>query len=138
MSRVLACATLLLIAACNSPHPRFHGVEPVRISIGQSLFDVRVKGRAAEAIRVNPEWAPRMEAVAPRAIMAIETVSGCTVTRLDGDQAQAFARLECGGAPAPAPKPPAPVIHDCAIEDAYASPGLGEAITEMTCTPRPG
>lgn len=136
MSRMMIALAVALLAACNTPHPRFRGVEPVRITVGKSTFDVRVKGREAEAIRLNAEWAPRMEAVAPRAVMAIEKVSGCTVRRLDGDQAQAFAKLNCGKDAAPMRAAPGRVQYDCDIDDLYVNRGLGEQITEMTCTPR--
>ncbi|WP_193555912.1 hypothetical protein [Marimonas lutisalis] len=130
---LLACVWL---AACNTPHPRFAGIAPVRISVGQSAFDIRVKGREAEAIRLNAEWAPRPEAVAPRAVAAIEKVSGCTVRRLDGDQAQFFARLSCGREDRAMEVMPGRIVYDCDIADAYVNRGLGESISEMTCTPR--
>ncbi len=134
MRRVLPC--LLVLAACDMPHPRFAGVEPVRITVGQSTFDVRVRDREAEAIRRNAEWAPRPAAVAPRAVAAIERVSGCTVRRLDGDQAQFFAKLTCGKDDRPMEVLPGRIEYECDIEDAYINRGLGEAVTEMTCTPR--
>ena len=80
-------ALLLLLAACNTPSPGFYGGEPVRMHLGGSTFDIRVKGRRAEAIRLNMEWAPRLSSVGEKAVLAIEKVSGCEVARLKGDAA---------------------------------------------------
>lgn len=90
--------SLGLLAGCNAPGPDFRGIDPARISVGKSTFDVRVIGNRAQAIRLNPEWAPRRAATAPRGIAAIEVVSGCKVRTLGGDQAVMVARLECGKA----------------------------------------
>ena len=84
------------LAGCNTPSPAFRGIAPTRITVEGSTFDVRIDGNRAEAIRLNPEYAPRLAAVAPRATVAIETVSGCTVSRLRGDQALILATLKCG------------------------------------------
>ena len=136
MRYVWICAALLGLSACNTPSPAFQGVAPVRISVGQSTFDVRVDGNRAEAIRLNREWAPRLEAVAPRVMVAIEKVSGCKVTKLGGDQALIEARLKCGKNDAPMDVLPGVIEYDCDIDDTYVNRGLGEEITEMTCTPR--
>ncbi len=120
------CLLMAVLAACNGPGPAFHGIAPDRAVIGGAVFDIRVKGRRAQAIRLNSEWAPRLAAVAPRAIMAIETVSGCRVAHLDGDQAVVTARLDCGDGP-----PPPPPIRglDCAVDH------LDETYAQMTCVP---
>ena len=117
----------MVFAACDTPGPSFRGIEPVRISVGKSIFDVRVDGNRAQAIRLNMEWAPRPAAVAPRAVAAIEQVSGCRVARLDGDQAVILARLEFGRGLAP----PAPDIRefDCEIEP------MGGGLADLVCTP---
>ena len=128
MLRVLLTGLVaLILAACDTPGPRFRGVDPVRISVGKSTFDVRVDGTRAQAIRVNMEWAPRPAAVAPRAVVAIEKVSGCRVARLDGDQAVILAKLDCGtGA---RPLPPVPRAFDCEVEP------LGGGLVDLTCRP---
>ena len=136
MKTWLVLASIGALSACNTPSPGFRGVAPVRISVGQSTFDVRVDGNRAEAIRLNREWAPRLAAVAPRAVPAIEKVSGCTVTKLGGDQALITARLKCGKGAEPMEVLPGPIEYDCDIDDVYVNQGLGEKITEMTCTPR--
>ncbi|MHA7850460.1 hypothetical protein [Roseovarius sp.] len=111
--RVIAVPCLLALAACNTPGPAFRGIDPVRVTVAQSTFDVRVDGLRAQAIRLNMEWAPRRDAVAPRAVAAIEQVSGCSVSRLDGDQAVTVARLDCGGGAPPAV--PDPTSLDCDV-----------------------
>jgi len=107
---------LIMLTACNTPGLKFRGIEPQRISVGKSTFDVRVDGTHAEIIRLNPEWSPRLAAVAPRMVAAIEAVSGCKVRRLDGDQALATASLNCGGTLAPLPKSRA---YECVIDDLH-------------------
>ena len=118
---------ILTLAACDTPGPGFRGIDPVRISVGKSTFDVRVDGTRAQAIRLNMEWAPRPAAVAPRAVAAIEQVSGCRVVRLDGDQAVILAKLKCGTGTAP--RPPGPRSFDCEVEP------LGGGLVDLTCRP---
>jgi len=137
MKHCLFIGLLALLGACNTPSPAFRNVEPVRITVGKSSFDVRVDGNRAEAVRLNREWAPRIGAVAPRAIAAIETVSGCEVVKLGGDQALVMARLKCSGDVQPMDVQPGRIDYDCDIDDAYIRGASGERITEMTCTPRP-
>ncbi len=126
MRVILILAGLSASAGCNTPGPAFRGIDPVRISVGKSTFDVRVDGTRAQAIRLNPEWAPRREAVAPRAVAAIEKVSGCTAARLDGDQVVIVARLDCGDGPPPAPRA---VNYTCRI-DPY-----GGGYADLVCEP---
>ena len=107
----LSVLTVFLLAACDTPSTPFRGVPVQRIIVDQSTFDVRVLDRRAEAIRLNGEWAPRLAAVEPRARIAIETVSGCKVRRLRGDQAMMIADLKCSNEPVPLP-PPAVIFCD--------------------------
>ncbi|MDQ2090709.1 hypothetical protein [Marimonas arenosa] len=137
MKTLLKLGIYLTLTACNTPSLGFRGVAPVRITAGQSTFDVRVDGNRAEAIRLNREWAPRLEAVAPRAVVAIEKVSGCEVTKLGGDQALITARLRCAGDATPMTVAPGRIEYDCDIDDVYVNRSLAERIAEMTCTPRP-
>ena len=92
-----------LLAACDTPSADFRGVPAHRVSMGGSEFTIRIKELRAEAIRTNPQWAPRMAATAPQGVAAIEAVSGCRVDKLTGDQAMMQARLDCGDGPPPAP-----------------------------------
>lgn len=73
------------------------------MTVDGSTFDVRVRDRLAEALRVNPEYAPRFGPIRDRARVAMEQVSGCKVTEVRGDQALATGLLDCGDGP---PKQP--------------------------------
>ena len=121
----LSC--FVALGACNTPGPGYRGVAPVRVEVGGSTFDIRVKGRRAQAMRINMEWAMRLASVGPRAIWAIEAVSGCKVDRLTGDQALMEATLDCGSG---APRPPrnAPELL-CELDEVEGDYGL------LYCTP---
>lgn len=88
---------VMALAGCDTPPPEYRGIAGQRITVGQSTFDVRHDGQKALALRVNTEWAPRPEAVYPRAKIAIEKSTGCRVKRMDGDQVLIEAALDCGG-----------------------------------------
>lgn len=85
------------LAACNTPPLGFAGVDPVRVDIEQSSFDVRVKDGRAHALRVNAEFAPNINFVGPRAARAIEEASGCNVVQgsMAGDAIFFTADLDC-------------------------------------------
>ena len=85
----------LFLSACNTPGRYFRGIAPTRVEVGGSVFDVRVRGDLAEAIRVNPQYAPRLGPIRARAAIAIAQVSGCRVEGVLGDQALLTARLDC-------------------------------------------
>lgn len=94
--------SVLLLAACDAPSAHFAAVPATRIAVNGSLFEVRVRGHLAEAIRVSPEYAPRFGPIRYRAGLAMALVSGCSVRRVLGDQAQAVGWLDCPGRAAPA------------------------------------
>lgn len=121
---LIAAFAFFYLAACNTPGLGFGGIDPVRITVQGSVFDVRIDGNRAEAIRTNTQWAPRLEAVAPQGVAAIETVSGCRVRKLDGDAAQMTARLDCGQALDPLPRGN---TYDC---DVY---NVTDGLAELTC-----
>lgn len=123
MQRMIAILVLVL-AGCNGPGPEFDDVAATRIAIGESRFDVRVKGPRAEAIRLNPEPAPRLAAVAPRGVAAIEKVSGCRVRRLEGDAAVMQAWLDCGGQLQPLPRA---FEFECELDVIY------DSFADLTC-----
>lgn len=125
--RVPSLLAVALLTACTITGLDFIGIEPVRIQMGQSTFDIRVKGLYAEAIRINPEWFPHRDDVLPRAGLAIERVSGCTVVRLDGDVNLIKAALDCGDGPPPLPVKPVEFI--CDYHEDYGSSG------KVRCTP---
>ena len=86
---------LLLVAACNTPSLHFAGLPATRIAVGNSVFDVRIKGKLAEAIRVNTYYVPRADPVLKEATLAITLVGRCEVTGVLGDQAVVTGVLDC-------------------------------------------
>ena len=122
--RLVIFVLLMALVACDTPSPAFRGIDPVRITLGDSTFDVRVNGTQAEAIRLNAQWAPRLSTVAPFGVAAIEKVSGCRVRKLYGDQALMTARLDCGQPLQPLPRGNR---YDC---DVYTT---ADTLAEMTC-----
>ena len=86
---------LIGLVACNTAGPHFRGLPATRITVAGSVFDVRVNGDLAEALRVNPEYAPRFGPIRQRAAFAMAAVSGCEVEDVLGDQALATGRLDC-------------------------------------------
>lgn len=96
---MLCLALPFALAACDAPSPHFMGIEPTRVEVDGSVFAVRVKGRLAEAVRVNPQYAPRMGPIGERAARAMEQVSGCRVAEIRGDQALILGILDCDVTP---------------------------------------
>jgi len=128
--RWIVAACLVLAVACNAPSPAFRGIAPVRVSVEGSSFDLRIRGRHAQAIRVSREWAPRMASVAPRAAAAISAVSGCEAPRLWGDQAMIEAVLIC--------TPVARAAQGRARPHACRAVPTHRRLTEMACQPVAG
>ncbi len=96
----MACLLILFLSGCGGGSPAFRGVDPVRVHAGGHVFDLRVDGQRAEAVRRNMAWVPRLASVGGPAVAAIEAVSRCRVDKLTGDQAMIRATLDCGeGAP---------------------------------------
>jgi len=118
----------LLLVACDTPGLAFRGIEPVRITVRGDVFDVRVDGVRAEAIRLNTRWAPRLASVAPNGTAAIEQVSGCRVRKLEGDAALMTARLDCGQPLEPLPRR---FSYDCDVYKVF------DGLAELECRPRP-
>ncbi|WP_420396527.1 hypothetical protein [Nioella sp.] len=89
---------LMLLAACDSPAPAMMGAEATRITIDAVEFSIRLRGDRAEAIRTNMMPNPSIGSVYPRAVQAMEAVSGCRVIEdsLRGDVAVMRADLDCG------------------------------------------
>ncbi|MFK7938413.1 MAG: hypothetical protein AB8B82_03480 [Roseovarius sp.] len=117
---------VLALASCDTPPPEYRGIAGQRITVGQSTFDVRQDGTKALALRVNTEWAPRPEAVMPRARIAIEKSTGCRVKRMDGDQVLIEAALDCGAGPAEADTT---LEYDCDYNKLYRGK------VELVCKP---
>lgn len=92
---MLRCLPFVLLASCATATPHFKGVSPTRVDIDGSLFDVRVRGNLAEAVRVNGQYAPRLGPIRQRAGMAMAQVSGCEVLDVLGDSAVTTGILGC-------------------------------------------
>ena len=90
--------TIMALAACDSPHPAFMGVEAQKVTVQGSVFKVRVKGDRAQVIRTNFEFVPKIGEIFPKAAAAIEIASGCKVVpnSMKGDPALMTAQLKCG------------------------------------------
>lgn len=93
------CVPIFLAAACSAASPEFRGAPVTRVAVDGSVFDVRVRGGLAEAVRVNPQYAPRLDPIGPRAGVAMEQVSGCQVVGVLGDQAVMTGVLDCESRP---------------------------------------
>jgi hypothetical protein len=129
-ARLSVC--ILLLGACDTPSPEFWGVEPTRMHIAGTSFDIRIKDRKAEAIRLNVERSPRWMIIGAKAGFAIEKVSGCEIRKLGGDTAVVTAKLKCKG-DREGYEVPRNLTYDCDIDDTYINRGLGIETTEMSC-----
>lgn len=128
--RMLAC--LILLGACDIPGLEFRGIEATRVTVMGSTFDIRIKDRRAEAIRLNRESNPRWMIIGARAGFAIEQVSGCKIKKMSGDPAVVKARLKCDGDPV-GPNVPQVLTYDCDIDDTYFNRDRTIETTEMSC-----
>ncbi len=86
---------LIPFAACTVPQVFFAETEVARVTVGTSVFDVRVRGNLAEATRTNLQYAPRLGQLRAQAAQAMAEVSGCRVTGVLGDQALMIGVLDC-------------------------------------------
>ncbi|WP_299666909.1 hypothetical protein [uncultured Ruegeria sp.] len=92
MIRVLV---FLLLAACSGGTPYFRDQPATRVAVNGSIFDVRVRNELAEAVRVNPQYAPRLGPIRDRAALAMAQVSGCPLLDVLGDAAVTVGVLGC-------------------------------------------
>lgn len=88
---------LAVLTACDSPSLEFQCAPVTRTNVDGMTFSVRVIGERAEAIRTSQAFLPREGKILQNAEAAITKVSGCRVTKLDGDQAIQRATLDCKG-----------------------------------------
>ncbi|SFK94763.1 hypothetical protein [Shimia haliotis] len=128
----LICVVLIL-SGCNAPSPHFRGVEVSRVAVEGSTFDVRHKGRLAEAIRVNAQYAPRLGQVGTRAEIAMEVVTGCDVVEIRGDAAKVTGILKCDAGDAPPPVLLTLREQDCEVVDVFIPAGGATAYLEPEC-----
>ena len=129
MMRILVL--VLGLAACDRPGTYFETRTATRVTVQESTFDVRTHGRLAEALRVNPEYAPRFGPIRDRAAIAMALVSGCRVTEVLGDAALATGILDCGDGAEPPRLPP---VYDCAEIDSLTT-RAGRTYRDFDCTP---
>lgn len=126
---------LPVLAACNTPGPHFRDVPATRITVDGSVFDVRVRGDLAEALRLNPQYAPRFGPIQARAGFAMAQVSGCRVVEVRGDQALATGILSCKGRPARWVPPSGAVSYSCVELGRWLEDHRGIRYTEFDCDP---
>ncbi len=135
---ILLFASLLILGSCNAPGPDFSGLPATRVTVETSIFDIRVRDRMAQAIRVNAQYAPRLGPIGTRAAYAMQIVTGCTVTKLTGDAAVLLGRLHCAeDAPEAAPQGFPRGQLDCYGVDGYQSTTTGELVVAYDCDWRP-
>lgn len=104
---------LILQGACHAPTKHFRQSPVSRIAVDGALFDVRVRGNLAEAIRRNPQYAPRLGPLRDQAGFAMARVSGCRVRDVLGDQALMVGVLDCDGGTAVPVRPAVRLQLDC-------------------------
>ena len=111
------------LLACNTPSFEFSGMPAQRVIVGKSVFDVRMVGDRAEAIRINREWAPNLNYTAARFARAFEAASGCELRPnfMQCDQVVMQARLKCNVPRRSNPFPQRRTL-DCSIFD--STPGM--------------
>ncbi|WP_371056335.1 hypothetical protein [Rhodosalinus sp. K401] len=95
--RSISCAALCLAAACDTPGRGFMGQPAERVAAGGHVFDVRVRGDRAEAIRLNAAVFPSYGEIGPAAALAIRRATGCEPQALTGDPSVVHATLACAG-----------------------------------------
>jgi len=128
-------STILGLVACNTAGPHFRGLSATRVTVDGSIFDVRVRNDLAEAIRINPEYAPRFGPIRDRAGRAMAQVSGCVVREVRGDQAQALGLLKCGkGRTWPQTLSRTPRDLECMPVRETAVRGINQVRFDLDCT----
>lgn len=131
MPWVKFCACLLFLAACGGPSPHFRDRPATRVMIGGDVFDVRVRGRLAEAVRRNPRAAFRLADVGAGAERAMALMSGCDVTEIRGDAAMVLGLLDCGSSAPRDGSRPGP--ESCEILQGWRQLGGEELVLVLDC-----
>ncbi|WP_170387187.1 hypothetical protein [Ruegeria atlantica] len=86
---------MLVLAACSAGTPYFRDIPATRVAVNGSIFDVRIRGDIAEAVRVNTQYAPRLGPIRDWAGLAMAQVAGCPVLDVLGDAAVTVGVLGC-------------------------------------------
>ena len=129
--------SLLVLAACSAGTPYFRDVPATRIAVNGSVFDVRVRGELAEAVRVNTQYAPRLGPIRDRAGLAMAKVSGCPILDVLGDAAVTVGVLGCdreAGERLLLTAVSTP-NYECVDYGIYESIGNGNGYPVFECTP---
>ncbi|MDU9002821.1 hypothetical protein [Sedimentitalea todarodis] len=126
---------LVWLGACSTPGPYFRDLPATRVTVAGSAFDVRVRGELAEALRVNPQYAPRLGPLPVRARFAMAQVSGCEVVRVLGDQAQMTGELSCGGRPPDWSRQPVRASYSCVQLSTWLDDEPGAPYYDYDCDP---
>jgi hypothetical protein len=129
--------SLLVLAACSAGTPYFRDVPATRIAVNGSVFDVRVRGELAEAVRVNMQYAPRLGPIRDRAGLAMAQVSGCPILDVLGDAAVTVGVLGCDSEAGErllltAVSTP---NYECVDYGIYENIGHGDGYQVFECTP---
>lgn len=125
---------LFCVSGCASPSPHFRGAEVTRITVDGAVFDVRHKGRLAEAVRRNVQFAPNLRSVAPQAEAAMRAATGCEVVELRGDAAQIVGVLRCDAHRSGGSKVRIGAVDDCEVVDVFVPSGSTTGYLEAECT----
>lgn len=131
----LGAGCLLALFACDTAGTHFENVPATRVAVDGSVFDIRVRGRLAEAVRINPQYAPRLGPIRARAAFAMAEVSGCKVREVRGDPALLTGILACKGQPVPRALPPVPLSYSCLEVADWVRDGEGSPYVDYECTP---
>ena len=131
----LFCVFLLVVSGCNQPGRHFADVPVARLAVDGSVFDVRVRGNLAEALRVNPQYAPRLGSLRGKAAFAMGQVSGCAVLDVLGDQAQMTGVLRCSAGVADWRRAVDGAGYTCLEVAQWLDDGYGPAYPEFDCDP---
>lgn len=128
---------VVLLGACDGPSTHFRDSPATRVTVGDAVFDVRVRGNIAESIRVNAQYAPRLGPLAGKAAAAMRQVSGCKVEHVLGDASVQLGLLNCGpGAPDwPAILRQGSGQYDCIEVGSWSSGGSGHYYSDFECDP---
>ena len=133
MRLLLIFLLLACVPGCHMPSPAFRGAAATRVSVAGATFDVRQRGLRAEAMRINPQYAPRFGPIRDKAALAMAQVTGCKVVRVTGDQALAFGALDCGTGPPPPVREPLSI--ECVPIRGSEIKGFDGVWIDLDCSP---
>lgn len=126
---------LVCLCGCDRPSPYFRDAPVTRVAVQGSVFDIRVRGNLAEALRVNSQYAPRLGPIRGRAAFAMAQVSGCQVLDVLGDQALTTGILSCDGRPPTWILPAVVVSYSCVDVVQWQNDNFATDYVEFDCDP---